>query len=100
MTLQQTLQASTKKSIGLFESLENTSDHAVKTREGLVSDLGREIRLYTDLEERHLFPALRNNENTKGLVPDAASANKDLLAKLASFEELPKIGRASCRERV
>jgi hypothetical protein len=90
MTLQQTITTSTNQTNELFDKLQNTSDQAVKTRENLFSDLDRELRLYADLEQRHLFPALRKHDETKGLVPDARKANKDLLVQLDGLAALPK----------
>lgn len=90
MTLQQTLQASTGKAKELFDKLEETSDQAVKTRENLFADLSRELRLHAEIEQKHLFPALRNSDDTKELVPDAARTNKELRTKVDELEALPK----------
>jgi stress response protein YsnF len=62
----------------------------VKTREKLFSELKAELELHTSLEEQHLFPVLRRNAETKGLVADAIKDNKELRAKLAELEALPK----------
>jgi len=62
----------------------------VKTREKLFADLKAELELHTNLEEQHLFPVLRRNAETKGLVADAIKDNRELRAKLAELEALPK----------
>src|SRR4028118_1451004 len=74
----------------LFGKLSETSDGAVKTRERLFSELKAELELHTSLEEQHLFPILRRNPETKGLVADAVKENKELRAKLAELDALPK----------
>src|SRR5829696_2304926 len=74
----------------LFARLSETSDGAVKTREKLFAELKAELELHTSLEEEHLFPILRRNAETKALVADAIKDNKELRAKLAELEALPK----------
>lgn len=99
MTLQQTLQANDGKTKELFDKLEDTSDQAVKTRENLFSELSRELRLHADLEQRHLFPALRNDGHNKELISEAAKVNRELRAKIDEIEALPK-GDSSFRPRL
>jgi hypothetical protein len=62
----------------------------VKTREKLFTELKTELELHASLEEQHLFPILRRNAETKELVTEAIKDNKDLRAKLAELEALPK----------
>ena len=90
MTLQQTLQANDRKTIELFDKLQDTSDQAVKTRENLFGDLSHELRLHADIEQKHLFPALRGNDQTKDLVADATKTNRELRAKIDEIEGLAK----------
>src|SRR5919199_1353529 len=78
----------------LFAKLAETSDGAVKTRERLFAELKAELELHTSLEEEHLFPILRRNPETKGLVADATKDNRELRAKLAELEALPKADEA------
>src|ERR687885_1224734 len=74
----------------LFAKLAETSDGAVKTRERLFAELKTELELHISLEEQHLFPVLRRNPETKGLVADAIRDNRELRARLAELEALPK----------
>jgi hypothetical protein len=90
MSFQTLMQAAPAKANELFAKLSETSDGAVKTREKLFADLKAELELHTNLEEQHLFPVLRRNAETKGLVPDAIKDNRELRAKLAELEALPK----------
>src|SRR5919202_5614318 len=90
MTLRTLLLAGPTKANELFARIAETSDGAVKTREKLFAELKAELELHTGLEEEHLFPALRRNPETPALVADAVKDNKELLAKLAEVDGLPK----------
>ncbi len=90
MTLRTLMQAGPIKANELFARLSETSDGAVKTREKLFAELKAELELHTSLEEQHLFPVLRRNAETKGLVTEAIKDNRDLRAKLAELDALPK----------
>jgi uncharacterized protein (TIGR02271 family) len=74
----------------LFARLAETSGGAVKTREKLFAELRAELELFAGLEEQHLFPILRKNPETRELAADAVRDNKELRAKLAELEALPK----------
>jgi len=90
MSFRTLMQAGPAKANELFAKLSDTSDGAVKTREKLFADLKAELELHTTLEEQHLFPVLRRNAETKELVADAIKDNRELRAKLAELEALPK----------
>src|SRR5918911_1105828 len=90
MSFRTLMLAGPTKANELFAKLAETSDGAVKTRERLFAELKAELEQHTSLEEEHLFPILRRNAETKGLVADAIRDNKELRAKLAELEALPK----------
>src|SRR3954468_13797527 len=90
MSLRTLMQAGPAKANELFAKLSETSDGAVKTRDKLFSELKAELELHISLEEQHLFPILRRNAETKDLVAEAIKDNKELRAKLAELEALPK----------
>jgi DNA repair exonuclease SbcCD ATPase subunit len=90
MSLRTVMQAGPAKANELFAKLFDTSDGAVKIREKLFAELKVELELHTSLEEQHLFPILRRNAETKGLIADAIKDNKDLRARLSELEGLPK----------
>src|SRR3954447_5545856 len=90
MNLRTFMQTGPAKANELFARLAETSDGAIKTREKLFADLKAELELHISLEEQHLFPVLRRNAETKGLVTDAIKDNKELRAKLGELESLPK----------
>ena len=78
----------------LFARLSETSEGAVKTRERLFAELKAELEQHTSLEEQHLFPVLRRSPETRELVAGAARDNKELRARLAELEALPKTDEA------
>jgi hypothetical protein len=88
------MQSGPTKSIELFARLAETSDGAVKTRERLFAELKAELELHTSLEEQHLFPILRKNTETKELGVDAIRDNKELRAKLAELDAMPRNDQA------
>src|SRR3978361_1763293 len=90
MNFRTLMQAGPAKANELFARLAETSDGAVKTREKLFAELKNELELHTSLEEQHLFPILRRNAETKELVGEALRENKELRAKLAELDALPK----------
>jgi hypothetical protein len=90
MSLRTLMQAGPIKANELFVRLSDTSDGAVKTREKLFAELKAELELHAGLEEQHLFPVLRRNAETKEIVTEAIKDNKELRAKLAELEALPK----------
>jgi len=91
-TIRQLIQNGPAKANELFAKLGDTSDTAVKTRERLFAELKEEVELLARLEEEHIFPVLRKNKKTKGLVPDALNDNKLTRKLLVQLEEMPKDG--------
>jgi iron-sulfur cluster repair protein YtfE (RIC family) len=90
VNLRTVMLAGPAKANELFAKLFDTSEGAVKTREKLFAELKVELELHTSLEEQHLFPILRRNAETKGLIADAIKDNKDLRTRLTELEGLPK----------
>jgi stress response protein YsnF/hemerythrin-like domain-containing protein len=90
MSLRTIMQLGPTKVNELFAKLSETTDGAVKTRERLFAELKAELERHTSLEEQHLFPVLRRNAETKALVADAVRDNRELRAKLAELDALPK----------
>jgi stress response protein YsnF len=88
------MQEGSSKVNDLFARLSDTSEGAVKTREKLFGELKAELELHANLEEEFLFPLLRKNPETRGLVVEAISDNKNLRARLTDLDALPKNGEA------
>ena len=78
------------KAAELFARLGETTDTALKTRERVFSELKAALEQHVELEERHLFPILRKQPDTKDLVAAAIRDNKELRAKLGELDALPK----------
>lgn len=57
-----------KKVTKLLEELENTTERAVKTREKLFAELNAELLLHEELEEKLLYPLLKNEDSTKDIT--------------------------------
>jgi hypothetical protein len=89
-TIRQFMQTSQAKPMELFTKLLDTSDNAIKTRERLFGQLKEELELAAKLEEQHLFPVLRKHKETKELVQEALSDNKQTRKLLAQLERTPK----------
>jgi len=90
MTITQLIQTSPIKANELFGKLADTSDGAVKTRERLFAELKGEMETLAEIEEKHLFPALRKHQETKQLVADAVSDNKQVRKLLSELDDLDK----------
>src|SRR5829696_4660989 len=104
-TIRQFLQTSPVKAMDLFTKLLDTSDNAIKTRERLFAQLKDELELAAKLEEQHLFPVLRKNNETKELLPAVLKAlsDEETEAVLANIEdekaEFEAAKRAEAEER-
>ncbi|MBO1077208.1 DUF2382 domain-containing protein [Roseomonas marmotae] len=90
MTLAMLMQSGPARANELFAKLADTSDGAIRTREKLYDELRSELEQHASLEEQHLFPLLRKNAETKELVTEALKENKEMRAKLAELDALPK----------
>ncbi len=84
------IQTSPAKANELFAKLIDTSSNAIKTREKLFAELKDELELLADLEEEHLFPALRKHKQTKDLVREALNDNEQTRKLLAELEATPR----------
>ncbi|WP_407530788.1 DUF2382 domain-containing protein [Methylobacterium oryzisoli] len=89
-TIRQLIQTAPTKANELLETLADTSNNAVKTRERLLGDLKYELELLAKLEEEQLFPVLRKHKETKDLVAAALNDNKQARKLLAELEQTPK----------
>ena len=89
-TIRQFIQTNPAKALELFGRLLETSDTAVKTRERLFGQLKDELELAASLEEQHLFPVLKKHKETKELVHEALSDNKQTRKLLTELEHTAK----------
>jgi hypothetical protein len=89
-TIRQFIQTNPAKALELFGRLLDTSDKALKTRERLFGELKDELDLALNLEEQHLFPVLKKHKQTKELVQEALSDNKQTRKLLTELEHTAK----------
>ena len=89
-TIKQFIQTNPAKALELFGRLLETSDKAIKTRERLFGELKDELELAVKLEEQHLFPVLKKHKETKDLVQEALSDNKQTRKLLTELEHTAK----------
>src|SRR3954465_6835887 len=89
-TIKQFIQTNPAKALELFSRLLDTSDKAIKTRERLLGELKEELELAVTLEEQHLFPVLKKRRETKDLVQEALSDNKQTRKLLTELEHTAK----------
>jgi len=89
-TIRQLIQNSPARANELFAQLLDTSDTALKTREKLTAELTQELNEIAELEEKHLFPALRKHKQTKDLVTEALSENKQMRKLLSELDRTPR----------
>src|SRR3954468_17121795 len=89
-TIKQFIQTNPAKALELFSRLLDTSDKAIKTRERLFGELKEELELAVTLEEQHLFPVLKKRKETRDLVQEALSDNKQTRKVLTELEHTAK----------
>ena len=89
-TIRQLIQNSPARANELFAQLLDTSDTALKTREKLTAELTQELNEIAELEEKHLFPVLRKHKQTKDLVAEALSENKQMRKLLSELDKTPR----------
>jgi len=89
-TIRQFIHTNPARAMELFAKLLDTSETAIKTRERLFGELKQELDVVAKLEERHLFPLLKKHKETKDLVQDALSDNRQTRKLLAQLERTPK----------
>jgi hemerythrin-like domain-containing protein len=90
MDVYQLLKQDHEKAKQLFDKLGNTSDGAEKTRERLFAQLKQELELHAEVEEKHFYPALRNNKETKDLVAEALEEHKEMKMALKDLDAAEK----------
>lgn len=76
-----------KRVSAIFEKLEPTTERALKTREELFSKLNSELEVHTAIEEQFLYPALKQEAETRDITLEAYEEHnvvKELLKELGS----------------
>ena len=79
------LKADHEKVAGILETIENTTERALKGREELFARLKQELDLHATIEEEIFYPALEDAEETREITLEAYEEHrlvKQLLSEL------------------
>jgi hemerythrin-like domain-containing protein len=72
----------------LLEKLANTSDGARKTRENLFGEIKMALEVHTRIEETHLYPVIRQNEELRDLERHAEEEHRKVKQMLGEMAKL------------
>ena len=89
VTLYELLEADHERVRGFFRRIDRTSERGARLRERLWKDVANEIRLHAKLEETHLYPALRDAEETRAHVLRAHEEHHLAMILLEDVESVP-----------
>lgn len=81
------LKADHEKVAGILETIENTTERALKGRDELFARLKQELDLHATIEEEIFYPALEDAEETREITLEAYEEHrlvKQLLSELAA----------------
>src|ERR1044071_14335 len=84
------LKADHEKVAGILESIEETTERAVKGRDELFAQLKSESDLHAMIEEEILYPALQEAEETRDIALEAYEEHRLVKQLLAELEAEPK----------
>src|SRR5687768_15631996 len=84
------LKADHEKVAGILESIEDTTERAVKGRDELFSQLKAELDLHAMIEEEILYPALEDTEEAREITLEAYEEHRLVKQLLAELEAEPK----------
>ena len=79
-----------KKVAGIFEKLEPTTERAVKTREELFARLKTELDVHALVEEKVLYPALEQIEETRDIALEGFEEHRIVKQLLAEMDDMSK----------
>ena len=89
MTVFELLKKDHEKVAGIFEEIEQTTERAVKTREELFARLRMELELHTQIEEAILYPALKQEEESRDITLEAIEEHRVVKRLLKELETTP-----------
>lgn len=84
------LKADHEKVAGMLETIEETTERAVKGREELFAQLEEELDLHARIEEEIFYPALEETEETRKITLEAYEEHRLVKQLLAELEADPK----------
>jgi iron-sulfur cluster repair protein YtfE (RIC family) len=79
-----------KKVADIFEKLEPTTERAVKTREELFARLKTELDVHALVEEKVLYPALEQIEETRDIALEGFEEHRIVKQLLAEMDDMAK----------
>ena len=84
------LKADHEKVAGILETIEETTERAVKGRDELFARLKAELDLHAMIEEEILYPALEETEEAREITLEAYEEHRLVKQLLAELEAEPK----------
>ena len=84
------LKADHEKVAGILETIEDTTERAVKGRDELFARLKAELDLHAMIEEEILYPALEDTEEAREITLEAYEEHRLVKQLLAELEAEPK----------
>ena len=89
MNIFELLKQDHEKVAGIFEQLEPTTERAEKTRAELFARLKAELDLHAYLEETILYPALKQEEETREIALEGVEEHRVVKRLLKELDEIP-----------
>jgi hemerythrin superfamily protein len=84
------LKADHKKVAGIMEKLDSTTERGVKTREELFAQLKTELDVHAHIEEKILYPALKEVDKTRDITFEGIEEHHVIKVLLAELDKLDK----------
>ena len=84
------LKADHEKVAGILETIEDTTERAVKGRDELFARLKAELDVHAMIEEQIFYPALEETEETREITLEAYEEHRLVKQLLAELEAEPK----------
>lgn len=90
MDLYQLLKQDHQKAKRLFDRIAETSGGSKAPRARLFAELKHELDLHTEVEEKHFYPALRNQDEAKDLIEEALDEHDEIRKILIELDRADK----------
>lgn len=84
------LKADHKKAAAIMEKIDATTERGVKTREELFAQLKTELEIHTRIEEKILYPTLKEVDKTRDITFEAFEEHRLVKQLLAELDKLGK----------
>lgn len=84
------LKADHEKVAGMLETIEKTTERAIKRRDELFARLKEELDLHAKIEEEIFYPALEETEETRDITLEAYEEHRLVKQLLRELEAEPK----------